>query len=223
MKIKRAGEKIWLSCSALALLDDCPRCFWLKYKKGMVRPEGIVSRLPSRFDRVIKNYFHFYRRRGTLPPIIADKLKGRLEYPFQETYFYSINQKYGFYGKLDECLITPEETYSVIDFKTASSDPEKRDEIFPAYQIQLNGYAFLLEARGKKTSGIGYLIYFYPKDSERLEHGFPMKIYVKRVKTNPDLMAERLAGAVEILEGDMPGPTEDCSFCQWCNEVNKIF
>lgn len=107
MKLQRSGKKIWLSHSGVDVLYRCPRCFWLRYTYKIYQPQGIVSRLPIRFDKIIKDYFNGYRIKGELPPIIKDQLKGRLQDPFQETYFYPINQKYGFFGKLDDCLVSP--------------------------------------------------------------------------------------------------------------------
>jgi len=96
--------KIWLSHTGLENLGRCPRCFWLSYRRGIRQPEGIVSRLANRFDTVLKNYFNMYRPQ--LPPMVEGKLEGRLQDPFQEKYFVPIDVRYGFWGKLDECLIT---------------------------------------------------------------------------------------------------------------------
>ena len=214
-------DKIWLSHSGLDILYRCPRCFWLKYKKGILQPEGITSRLPDRFDRVIKKYFNKFRGRKDLPPLIKGKLDGVLEAPFQEKYFYSINEKFGFWGKLDECLVDSSGFYSPVDFKTASSDPRAK-EVFPAYQNQLDEFAFLLERNNKKTSGRGYLIYFYPDDSDGLHNGFPMIVHIQTLKTNPKAVTPRLKEAMEVLEGEIPKSAENCLFCKWYEELNKV-
>ncbi|PIU15387.1 hypothetical protein COT20_01765 [bacterium (Candidatus Gribaldobacteria) CG08_land_8_20_14_0_20_39_15] len=222
MKIKRAGDKIWLSHSGLELLERCPRCFWLRYKMGIKQPEGITSRLPVRFDQIIKKYFNSYRAINEIPPLIKDKVVGKLENPFQETYFYPITQKYGFYGKLDECLIANDGKYTVVDFKTTSTDPNNNKEIYPSYQNQLDIYAFLLESKGKKSSGIGHLIYFYPECSEKLHEGFPVTVKVETIEVNPTAVMPRLLKAIEVLEGNCPAASSTCEFCQWHQEVSEI-
>lgn len=214
-------KKIWLSHSGVDVLYRCPRCFWLKYNKGLSQPEGITSRLPDRFDRVIKSYFDKFRGKGELPPMIKGKIEGKLEHPFQEKYFYSINEKYGFWGKLDECLVVSENHYAPVDFKTSSSDPREK-EPFPSYQNQLDEMAFLLENNGKKTAGIGHLIYFYPEHSEELHNGFPMIIHVDTLKTNFESVRTRLLEAIEVLEGKIPKPAADCPFCKWYESLGKI-
>jgi len=207
-------NKTWLSHSGIDVLYRCPRCFWLKYNRKIYQPEGIVSRLPGRFDMVIKKYFDKFRAEGTLPPIVEEKIEGRLENPFQEKYFYSVNEKYGFWGKLDECLINDKNEYIPVDFKTSSSDPVGK-EIFPAYQNQMNNYALLLEANRKKTSSFGYLIFFYPKDSDELHNGFPMAAHIQKVKTNPKEALQKIEEAIKVLDGKIPESSQECPFCAW--------
>ncbi len=215
-------DKTWLSHSGIEGMKLCPRCFWLQYRRGIRQPEGIVSRLANRFDKIIKNYFDIYRETNELPPMVQGKIDGKLENPFTETYFYHHDDKYGLYGKLDDCLVTGDEKYTPIDFKTSSSDPREK-EIFPAYQSQLNAYAFLLEINKKKTTGIGHLIFFHPQEGEKLHDGFPMLVYVQTLKTNPENARKDILKAIEVLDGDIPQPSKDCHFCGWYDKVKDEF
>lgn len=217
----RIRKKIWLSHSGLDILYRCPRCFWLKYRLGISQPEEIVSRLPDRFDRVIKNYFNIFRDTNELPPMIEGKVRGRLEKPFQDVYFYDIDEKYGFYARLDECLVSPEGNYIPIDFKTSSSDPRK-NQIFSAYQNQIDEFVFLLEKNNKRTAGFGYLIYFYPAESKELHNGFPMVVHIQKVKAYPEKVEGRFREAIGILEKAIPLPAETCPFCKWYDQLNKV-
>ncbi len=207
-------KKIWLSPTGIESSKRCPRCFWLRYRKKLYQPEGIVSRLANRFDIIVKQYFDIYRQKGEIPPMVAGKIDGRLQNPFQETYFYHYNNDYGLMGKLDECLITDANTYTPIDHKTASSDPNKRDMI-PAYQTQLDVYSLLLEKNRRPSSGIGHLIYFYPDTAPDLHNRFPMQVTVKTLKTNTKRAFTEFLKALTILEGRMPRSSKDCPFCKW--------
>lgn len=219
-------DRIWLSYSGIEGLNRCPRCFWLRYKKGIYQPEGIVSRLANRFDGVMKKYFDLYRQKGELPPMVEGKIEGKLENPFQEVYFYHCPQgnfkgKYGFYGKLDECLVTSDNKYTPVDFKTSSTDPRGKATL-PAYQNQLDAYAFLLEVNKKKTTGIGHLIYVFPDIGEELHNGFPMVIHVVTLKTNPQNAKTNLIRAIQVLEGPMPEPSVNCPFCKWYDKMKEV-
>ncbi len=211
--MKKDG-KIWLSHTGLENLERCPRCFWLQYNRGIRQPEGIVSRLANRFDNIIKKYFDLYRETKELPPFLEKKIEGSLENPFIEKYFYNYDQKYGFTGKLDDCLITKDGKYSPIDFKTSSSDPREK-ETLAAYQNQLDSYAFLLEQNKKKSSGVGHLIYFFPDHGKKLHEGMPMIIHIETLKTNPENTMLDIKKAILVLDGPLPKPHKDCPFCAW--------
>ncbi len=215
------GKKTWLSATAIETSRRCPRCFWLQVNCKIYQPEGIVSRLANRFDGVIKRYFDLYRGTDALPPMVAGQLDGRLESPFQETYFTNITERYGFMGKLDECIIRADGRYTPVDHKTASSDPTKR-ELIPAYQFQLDSYAFLLEQNRKPTTGIGHLIYFYPAEGEKLHDGFPMQITVKTLSTDPSRVKPRVLEAIAVLEGSLPIPSPECPFCAYVATVQDF-
>lgn len=206
--------RIWLSHTGLEILERCPRCFWLYYKRGIRQPEGIVSRLANRFDVVLKNYFNIFRSTGELPPMIAGKLEGKLQNPFQEKYFVRIDDQYGFFGKLDECLINEHGEYIPVDFKTSSSDPREK-ETLSAYQSQIDSYIFIMQENGLKVAGFGYLVYVYPDQSHNLHNGFPMIIHVAKLSGNPQNTPQKIVKAIKVLEIKMPNPSPVCPFCNW--------
>ena len=199
----------------------CPRCFWLQYNKGLRQPEGIVSRLANRFDVILKKYFNIYRPLGELPPMIDGKVEGKLEYPFQEKYFWDYDEKYGLTGRLDDCLIRSDGKYTPIDHKTASSDPREKD-ILEAYKHQLNFYAYLLENNGKKTSGFGHLIYYFPEHGEELHKGVPIHVHIQTLKTNPEQAKKEFLKAIKILEEEIPESAKDCPFCAWHEQMKEL-
>lgn len=215
------GKKIWLSATGMESRRRCPRCFWLQYNMKIYQPEGIVSRLANRYDILVKKYFDLYRGTPDLPPLVAGQIDGRLESPFQEVYFVTINQKYGYMGKLDECVIRGDGKYIPVDHKTASSDPTKK-ELIPAYQFQLDSYAFLLRENRKPPAEYGHLVYFYPGDGDALHDRFPMEVTVKTLPTNPDRVRPAIDEAVAALEGPLPAASEDCSFCRYVETVKAF-
>jgi hypothetical protein len=218
--LKEKKKKIWLSPTGIESSKRCPRCFWIQYNKKLRQPEGIVSRLANRFDGVIKKYFDLYRPLGELPPLIDGQVSGRLQHPFQETYFFHYDDNYGLMGKLDECLITKQGTYTPIDHKTASSDP-KTKPLISAYQTQLDIYAFLLEINKRPPSGIGHLIYFFPAEGKCLHNGFPMQVTIKTLKTDTKRAKNEFLKSMDILKAPMPIPSKECQFCNWHKEFNK--
>lgn len=212
--------RVWLSHTSLEVLQRCPRCFWLQVRKGIRQPEGIVSRLANRFDVVVKNYFDSYRVKNKFPPMVDGKLPGNLQNPFVEKYFVRINDKFGFYGKLDECLVDDEGKHSPVDFKTSSSDPREK-ETLDAYKSQIDDYVFLISENGKKVTGEGYLIYFYPDLSVELHDGFPMIVHIQKLVGNPDNTKKRIENAIKVLEDGVPSSNPECVFCKYI-DLRKV-
>ncbi|MFA5134641.1 MAG: PD-(D/E)XK nuclease family protein [Patescibacteria group bacterium] len=218
--MKQRKKKIWLSPTGIESSKRCPRCFWLRYHKKLYQPEGIVSRLANRYDKVMKTYFDLYRQKNELPPIVKGKMEGKLEQPFQETYFYHYNDDYGLMGKLDDCLVAPDGKRTPVDHKTTSSDPNQK-ALIPAYQTQLDTYAFLLEKNRKPTTGIGHLLFLYPEEGKELHNGFPMQVTITTLKTNPQRALTEFLQAINILEGKMPSSSKECPFCEWHRAMKK--
>ena len=61
-----------LSPSALNLMKDYPRCFWLAQHKVWKRPAGIFPSLPSGMDRILKVHFDKFRDKKQLPPELCE-------------------------------------------------------------------------------------------------------------------------------------------------------
>ncbi len=72
-----AKETIKLSPSSLNLFLECPRCFWLRFNKGITRPETPASTMPLGMDLTLKNYYDAVRKDG-LPPELKGHVDGRL-------------------------------------------------------------------------------------------------------------------------------------------------
>jgi CRISPR/Cas system-associated exonuclease Cas4 (RecB family) len=219
----KSRKKIkWLSHSALEEMHRCPRCFWLSYKEGIKLPEGIQSRLANRFDTILKRYFDSYRQKGVLPPLIEGKIKAKLQSPFKESYYFKLNEEYGFFGKVDECFVDDEGNHIPVDFKTASSDPREK-QILLAYQNQIDEYLFLMEENGKKVANFGYLIYFFPQMSIELTSGFPMIVHIVKIERKVKDIKKRIEAAIKILQGPIPKSSPECVFCNWFLRVKKYY
>ena len=57
-----------LSPSSLTLFEECPRCFWIHHNSKIKRPSSPFPSLPSGMDRILKEHFDKFMRKGKLPP-----------------------------------------------------------------------------------------------------------------------------------------------------------
>jgi hypothetical protein len=208
-----------LSPSALKLLDDCPRCFWLAHNKKIRRPEGIFPSLPSGMDKILKAHFDAFRAQGKVPPEIKE-LGAKL---FDDETLLKVwtnnfkgigwtdEQGNVLRGAMDEVL-AKDGKLIVLDFKTRGY-PLKEDTA-DLYQSQLDIYNFLLRKNGYKTDDHGYLLFYYPEAVDATGH---VKFHAELVKMRISVKnAEKLwKDALACLAGAMPKASTTCAYCAW--------
>lgn len=214
------GKRITLSPSTLNIFRDCPRCFWLHINRNIKRPRGAFPSIASGLDGVIKEYFDSYRKKATLPPLLGNKVEGRLIPHLPNKLFFHDNSKNVLLmGMLDECLILPpDNTYVPLDHKTRRSFPQ---ETHPAYKLQMDVYTLLLEKNNYKTNGLAYLLYFVPGYG-KLHEGIPFDVKLIEVKTSVDRALDIFHMAIESLKGPVPPASENCEYCNWFNTRDKM-
>ncbi len=211
-------NRVTLSPSTLNIFRDCPRCFWLQINCEIKRPRGPFPSIASGLDRVIKEYFDSYREQGTLPPLLKDKIEGKLIPQLPKKLFFNDNSKNAaLIGMLDECLVLPENLYVPLDYKTRGSLP---NDAHPAYQLQMDMYTLLLEKNNYKTNNIAYLLYFVPR-SGKLHEGIPFEVKIIEVKTSIDRALDIFHEALDLLKAPIPGSSENCEYCNWIKEFKK--
>lgn len=213
-----------LSPSALKLLRECPRCFWLHHVKGIRRPEVVFPTLPSGMDRVLKAHFDAYRDKGALPPELRE-LSGVKLFDDVELLKVWTNNRKGIAwtdssgntlrGAIDYLLVKGPKLI-VLDFKTRGY-PLKEDTPDP-YQDQLDIYNFLLRKNGYATEDYSYMLFYYPESID--SHGH-VKFHADLVKLDVSVKnaASLFAKALEALAGREPKPAEECGFCAWAKDA----
>ena len=170
-------------------------------------------------DSVIKKYFDTYRGKKEMPPILKNKIQGRLALAMPKTLYMSDDSGYVLLGRPDEYVELPGEAIAPLDHKTRASAPK---ELLPVYQNQLNIYDFLLAKNDYKTGGKAYLVYYHPAVGE-LHQGFPFETTIKEIKTQPEAAEELFHKAIELLEEEEPPPShEDCAFCRWATNLKTL-
>lgn len=217
-------KHIDLSPSTLGLFKNCPRCFWLHMNKGHKRPNGIFPSLPGGMDLVIKKYFDKYR--GSLPPEIAGKVRGKLladintlkYWRFWKTSLKLHVENATLYGAFDDLLVDGN-LYIPLDYKTRGSAPNGETNNF--YEHQLDLYALLLESNGYKTDKEAYLVYYFPLEVS--ENGM-VKFEVEPKKIDIDIERGRklFKDALTLLDGPIPEAHTNCEYCHYLKLLNEL-
>lgn len=214
------------SPSSLSLLNECPRCFWLNFNKGVKRPDSPFPSLPAGMDRILKTHFDSFRDKGMLPPELAE-FNGSVKL-FDDVGLLAVwrsnfkgiqwqdEQGNLFKGAVDNILQKGKKLI-VLDYKTRGY-PVKEDTA-NHYQDQLDIYNLLLRKNGYETEDYAYLLFYYPREVE--EDG-DVAFHTELVKMEVSVKnAERIfKEAVEVLSGDMPDCASECGFCSWSKVTN---
>ena len=203
-----------LSATTLKLFKECPRCFWLHINKKIERPRGPFPSLPSGIDRVLKVYFNGYRQSKTLPPLISGKIRGCLSSEPLNLGFNDAQAKARLWGKLDDCLVLPDNRLAPLDHKTRASAPDDISYTEMYYKFQMDIYTLLLEKNGFPTSRTAYVVYYYPCEG-KLHEGFPFDVLVHKIETHPEEAYAVFAEGCRCLNGPLPEPSPGCEFCRW--------
>ena len=220
-----------LSPSALSLMEECPRCFWLHHNQQIRRPSGIFPSLPSGMDRVLKEHFDKFMIQGKLPPELCENsdcknLKLFDDQELLKTWrnnlkgiSYKDKQGNELHGAVDNILMKQtgkKKILIVLDYKTRGF-PLKEDTA-EHYQNQLDSYNFLLEKNGYETEDYGFLLFYVPK--EVLETGEVIfDTTLVKMKCNAGDAEKVWKKALKLLNGECPKDNGQEEECVWCKMV----
>ena len=216
------------SPTTLKLLDNCPRCFWLLFRKKIKRPAGIFPSLPSGMDEILKRYFDSFIKKGGLPSELHELSDDVKLFEDQELLKVWRNNFKGIQwmdeegnilqGAVDNILQKGKKLI-VLDYKTRGYPLKEGTGGY--YQNQLDIYNFLLRKNGYETEDYAYLIFYHPS---KINENGDVVFNKDLVKMNVSLVnAENIfTSALEMLKRDMPESAEECEYCRWVDSSISV-
>ncbi len=172
-------------------------------------------------DKVLKEHFDRFMKKGELPPELQE-LNGTVKLFDDEellkvwrSNFKGIQwtDKKGnrIHGAIDNILQKGKKLI-VLDYKTRGF-PLKEDT-HVHYQDQMDIYNFLLRKNGYETEDYTYLLFYHPHGVEENGHVCFNTDLVK-IKVEIKNAEKIFKNVVEVLESDIPAPSDECGFCKW--------
>ena len=228
-----------LSPSALSFLKrECYRCFTMKVRYGIDRPNLIFPRIFTDIDLAVKKFYHNKSSTLIVPGMPKCKFIA-YSVPVKSTPFQTQNMKtdYHIEGEADALVQWADGSFGVIDFKTSHCD----SKTLPGYRDQLEAYSYAfthpeathmdlalkhpeLLSKGIQRNG---LIVFEPSEfSYSIEAGiggFMGKIaWVPSVYNEAKFM-KKMETVDSHISGDiMPNPGWFCEFCAAYSKFYEI-
>ena len=121
-----------------------------------------------------------------------------------------------FRGAVDNILVKGKKLI-VLDYKTRGY-PLKEDT-HEHYQDQMDIYNFLLRKNDYQTEDYTYLLFYHPnKVHENGDVDFHADLV--KIKVNIDNAKKIFKKAVDVLEGELPAPYDECEYCKWFDKCN---
>jgi len=211
-----------LSPSALNLMQECPRCFWLAQHKVWKRPAGIFPSLPSGMDRILKIHFDKFRDKGQMPPelcehqscvnmkLFDDKDKLKIWQNNWKGISWKDKKANELHGAVDNILVKGKKLI-VLDYKTRGY-PVK-DDTAEHYRLQQNIYNFLLRKNGYQTEDYFFLLFYVPREVMTTgEVIFDTELV--KMKVDVDMAEKAWKKALKLLNSECPKKG-----CDWCEKV----
>ena len=216
----------------LAQTSFCPRCFWIKrhYKLPYQSFPGIFSSIDSYIKRVVHRYFEREQKLPDWFPV-PSPVVGLEEVPHYSKF--SVTDPTSgvtLHGEPDDVLRLEGSGYHIVDYKTARFT-SKAEGMYPAYEIQLNAYAYIAQRTlFSPVTGLS-LIYLdpdteldlFPEWLDRSQDDFTLGFTAKLrpVELEQDsYIEERLRQAGELYEKKTP--PEPLSECQNCDALEQL-
>jgi hypothetical protein len=207
---------IYLSPSALNLMNECERCFYDDRNKINPRPRGIFPSLPGGMDRIFKAFFDKQAYKlPDLPGKLFDRDKVESWRSWRGTDLKYKTAEVICAGAIDDCMEWPGGELSIIDFKTKGAP--MKDDAIEYNQLQMDCYELFLQASGYQTKGIAYLIYYWPVEMINAE-SLKLDYIIKPLEVSTANAILAIDKAVKILKSKTPpNSSSTCEFCRFRN------
>jgi hypothetical protein len=203
--------------------SECPRCFWLRYNKGLRRPFSMPG-LVSVLSNMQENTYEHANAHDFSPDLPTGHVYGTGQWV--ESTPIVINgstTRWRIRGKYDFLLLYDDMTWGVVDTKFSGTLSEKTD----FYSPQLEAYAFALEhpAKGdqRPVSTTGLMVWAPSKTHGSHGDGFHLELdhTYQPLRRNEDAFTQRMTDVISLLDGAMPEADFNCGYCTWFLERAK--
>jgi len=228
-----------VSRSKIALFLECPQCFYLDRRLGIVRPDMPGWSLNSAVDSLLKNEFDLLREKKEPHRLM---LFHRIDaVPFNHPEFHvwrdDANKKLGAYvlhkktnlnicGIIDDIWVnTKTQQLYIVDYKSTSTDYKiSLDSKYKdGYKKQMEVYQWIFRRLGFDVSETGYFLF---ANASRNKPGFHGKLEFESsiipYEADDAWVEPAIFNIKQCLDAnEIPDSGKDCQHCAYRKLINK--
>ena len=225
-----------VSRSAIDLYCNCPRCFYIDKRLGIVSPPGYPFALNSAVDYLLKKEFDILRRQKKRHPLMKEFGIEAVPFEHKDLNIWRENFKGITYldpatnlmigGAIDDIWQDnkTKELY-IVDYKATSKagevslDADWQD----GYKRQMEIYQWLFRKNGFKVSDTGYFVYCNGiTDTEKFDAKLEFEIKIIPYTGNGSWIEPKLKEIKKSLDNkSIPDASPSCDYCKYREAVKK--
>lgn len=219
----KGRKPLVLSISKLAVLAQCPRCFWFLVRRLLEPPHDYPPGILTRKNIEIRKVYDKWRHplRGGLPKVLQKKVPGKLvEQKVADLFRQGLQctahpHNIVLRGRFDDCVfISRKSSYLPLKNRFPSS---VRREVGPLDRLKLDLLTLLLARRGYKTENRGVIVEYYFATSIPQRHWWTHS--VKIVRTSPRRAIRFIGKAARVAR--LSRPPRSSPACELCTYVKR--
>jgi len=231
-----SNEPFKLSRSKIEFFLECPRCFYLDRKMGILRPPGFPFNLNSAVDKLLKQEFDLYREKALAHPLIkyykVDAVPAKHEKinewrnTKQGVRFLHQPTNFIVYGGIDDLWQNSKGEYIIVDYKATSKfgDITELDKDWhDGYKRQMEIYQWLFRRNGFLVSDTGYFVYCNGRTRDRIFNArLEFDVTLIPYRGSDQWVEKTIFDIYKCLNSEqIPESGSDCDYCSYVRTVNE--
>jgi len=229
-------EPFKLSRSKIEFFLECPKCFYMDRRMGIVRPPGFPFNLNLAVDTLLKQEFDIYRERALVHPLIKNYKVDALPEPHEKLndwrntlkgiQFLHKPTNFLVYGAIDDLWKNSKREYIIVDYKATSkfgNIVELNKTWHGGYKRQMEIYQWLFRQNGFLVSDTGYFVYCNGKTYNKVFNAkLEFDVTLIPYKGDGNWIEKTIFDIHKCLNSDkIPESGDGCEYCEYIGAVNE--
>lgn len=231
-----AASPYKISRTKIQYFLECPRCFYMDRRLGIVRPSGPGFSLNSAVDTLLKREFDQLRSQGRSHELMKRYGVDAVPYMHQDLDVWRENftgkqclhepTNLIIYGAVDDIWINPKGELIIVDYKSTSTENEISldDHWKQGYKKQLEIYQWIFRQGGFAVSKTAYIVYANAMKNRRTFDGTLEFTLSLHPHVGDDSWIEpTIFDIKKCLDfSRAPNPNKECEYCSYRAKAGKI-